>query len=226
MATGDYVVRRNASNTDTIPNAGSDLLLLWDTSVASKGSGITYNAGTFTLGETGRFLILCSDQEGTTSTTNNERINTKMTLTLGGTELLQGYCTNYIRKNGGSQEALHFSAAVIEVTSTTGNADELQVRKERIDNTTGANEEPDRIADRSGITIIKLDDNWNYGRYEGTTFTTTATDDGETVADLSTTTEQDSPFTRTGNVIDVATTNLVLAIYSLEVRRCISYRPC
>ena len=61
---------RNNANTDTIPDTGSDLLLLWDTPVANVGSGITYSAGTFTLGETGHFLVLCSDQTGTAATTN------------------------------------------------------------------------------------------------------------------------------------------------------------
>jgi hypothetical protein len=217
MAAGDYVVRRNNANTDTVPNAGSTLTLLWDTAVASVGSGITYSAGTFTLGETGRFLVLCSDQEGTTSTTNNERINTKMVLVLGGTELDEGYCTEYIRKTGGSQECIHYSAAIIEVTSTAGTADELLIRKERIDNTVGVGQESARIADRSGITIIKLDDNLNYARYRSSAITTTSATDNATVTmNLQTTLEQDSPFTRTTNTIDIATTNPVLAIYSLK----------
>ncbi len=99
MAALDYVIRRNASNTDNLPAATSDLLLLWDTAVANEGSGITYSAGTFTLGETGKFLVLCSDQYGTTDTTNNTRTNAKTTFTLAGTELIAGYSTGYIRKN-------------------------------------------------------------------------------------------------------------------------------
>ena len=214
MAAGDYVIRRNTSNTDTIPNTGSDLLALWDTAVASVGS-ISYSAGTFTLGETGKYLVLASDQAGTTDTTNNERLNWKMTLNLGGTELVEGYSTGYIRKSSGSQEFITSAAAIIDVASTTGSADELQVRLERIDNTTTSGREPDRIADRSGISILKLDDSWDYGRYTASNQATSGTDNAA-VSVLDGTTEQDATFTRTGANVDVATSDLVLAVYSLK----------
>tara|TARA_R110000824_G_scaffold3357_4_gene15874 strand:+ start:5277 stop:6665 length:1389 start_codon:yes stop_codon:yes gene_type:complete len=212
MTAGDYAVMRNASNTDSVPNAGSDLLLLWDTSVATSGSGITYSAGTFTLGETGHFLVLCSDQCGTTNTTNNERFNWKTTFTLAGTELDEGFSTGYIRKNSGSQEHVTFSAAVISVSTTTGTGDELQVRSERIDNSTTGT--CDRVADRSGITILKLDDTWDYGRYEGSAVT--ATSNNAAVSVLDATVEEDATFTRTGVNVDMATNNLVLAVYSIK----------
>lgn len=213
MAAGDYAIRRNAANTDSVPDVGSgDLLLLWDTAVASTGAGITYSAGTFTLGETGHFLVLCSDQCGTTDTTNNERFNWKTTLTLAGTELVEGYASGYIRKSSGSQEHITFSAAVINVATTTGNGDDLQVRSERIDNSTTGT--CDRVADRSGVTIIKLDDTWDYGRYTGTA-TTSGTND-VAVSVLDATVEEDATFTRTTTNVDMATNNLVLAVYSAK----------
>lgn len=126
-----------------------------------------------------------------------------------------GYSTGYIRRASGSQDFINFSAAIIEVTSTAGSADELEVYAERIDDSTAGS--VNRIPDRSGITIIKLDDDLNYARYvSSAAFTPSATDNARTTADLGTTVEQDSPFTRTGNSIDIATTNLVLAVYSLE----------
>ena len=214
MAAGDFKVMRNASNTDTVPTAGSDLLLLWDTAVSNTGTGITYSAGTFTLGETGHFLVMCSDQIGTTDITANERIGAKQTFTLGGTELIEGYSTVFIRKTSGAQEGIFSSMAIINVTTTTGNGDELQVRQERIDDSTAGS--PARIPDRSGITIVKLDDNNDFARYTGAA-TTTATSDGSSVVmDLSTTVEEDATFTRTGNAIDVASNNLVLVSYSVR----------
>jgi hypothetical protein len=216
MAAGDYVVRRNNAETTEIPDAGSDLQLTWDTSVATKGSGITYSSGTFTLGETGHFLVLCSEQWGTTDTSTNERTNVQMELTLAGSVLSPvGYSTGYVRRSGGSQEFINFSAAVVEVTTTTGNGDDLEIRVERIDNSTAGT--VNRIADRSGVTIIKLDDSWGYGRYQSSAaFTPSATDNARTTANIQTTDEQDSPFTRTTNTIDVATGNLVLAVYSFQ----------
>ncbi|MEM7209567.1 MAG: hypothetical protein AAF434_17240 [Pseudomonadota bacterium] len=215
MAAGDYLIRRNAANTDAVPNAGSDLLCLYDTAVANNGSGITYSAGTITLGETGRFLVMCSEQYGTTDTTNNQRVSAKLTLTLGGTELQEGFSSGYIRKSGGSQEFINFSAAIIDVTSTVGTADELQCRLERVDSSTAGT--VNRIADRSGFTVLKLDDSWNYGRYESSAaFTPTATANNHVASNLGTTLEEDSVFTRTGNTVALNTNNLVLAVYSLK----------
>lgn len=216
MATGDFIVRRNVSNVDAIPNAGTDLLTIWDTAVNNTGSGISYSSGTFTLGETGKFLVMCSDYIATTNTTNNERFNWKMTFNLGGTELLEGYSTQYIRKSGGNLGAIAYSAGIIDVTSTTGTADELQVRLERIDDSTAGT--ANRVAaDRSGITIIKLDDDSNYGMYRSSAATTASSVDNTAVTmDIGTTDQEDSPFTRTSNTVDIGTNNLVLALYSLS----------
>lgn len=212
MAAGDFFIKGNTGHTSEIPDAGSDLLLLWDTDIDSEGSGISYSAGVFTLGETGRFLVLVSEYYGTTDTTGNERINAMLSFYLDGTQLKEGRSTGYIRKTGGAQEFINFSAAIIEVTSTTGTADELETRIERIDNSTAGT--VDRIASRSKVCILKLDDAWGYGRYESSAaFTPSATDDTRNTADIGSTVEQDSPFTRTGNVVDIATNNLVLAIY-------------
>ncbi len=218
MAVGDYVIRGNASNTDVIPATGSDLLLDWPTAIANVGSGITHSSGTFTLGETGHFLVMCSDHSHSVDNTNNERINYKMTLTLDATELVEGYSTAYLRKNNTALlDYITFSAAIIEVTTTTGTGDELEVRCERIDDVvlTG----PVRVVDdRSGITIIKLDDTWGYGRYQSSSVTaTSATDNTRTVMNIQTQDEQDSPFTRSTNDVDIATGNLVLAIYSVKM---------
>ena len=122
---------------------------------------------------------------GTTDTTD-ARINYKTTLTLGSTELKSGYSTAFIRKQNGSQEHITQTSAIISVTSTTGTADELQVRSERIDFTTPSSPVA-RIADRSGITIIKLDDTNNFARYESSAFfATSATDNTRTVANIQT----------------------------------------
>jgi len=212
---GDYVVRRNSANTDTLPNTGSgDLLLLWDAAVANVGSGITYSSGTFTLGETGLFLVMASDRAGTSTTGN--RMMWKMTLNLAGSELKEGYSTGWIRATGGHQDAISYSAAIINVTGTAGNLDDLQVRSERADLTTPANPVA-RIPDRSGITIIKLDDAANYARYESSAFfTDSTTDDARVLANIRTNLEQESPFTRTTDTVDIATNNMVLAVYTMQ----------
>ena len=217
MATGDYIIRGNASNTDVIPATGSDLLLEWPTAIANVGSGITHSAGVITLGETGHFLVMCSDHANSVDNTNNERIAYKQTLTLAGVELVEGYSHAYIRKNDVDLlDYITFSAAIINVTTTTGNGDELEVRCARNDDVilTG----PVRVVDdRVGITIIKLDDTLGYGRYQSSAVTaTSATDNVRTVMNIQTQDEQDSPFTRSTNNVDIATGNLVLAVYSIK----------
>jgi len=71
MANLDYMVRRNASDTSTLPTTGSTLDHDWDTQVAVSGTAVTYSAGTFTLVDTGNYLVTYSDHFGTTSTTTN-----------------------------------------------------------------------------------------------------------------------------------------------------------
>ncbi len=217
MAAGDYVIRGNASNTDEIPGVGSDLLLDWPTAIANVGSGITHSSGTFSLGETGHFLVMCSDHSHSVDNTNNERIAYKMTLTLDATELVEGYSTAYIRKNDTALlDYLTFSAAIINVVSTTGTGDELEVRCERVDDVTITG--PVRVVDdRVGITIIKLDDSWGYGRYQSSSArASSTTDNARVVMNIQTQDEQDSPFTRSTDTIDIATGNLVLAVYSVK----------
>jgi len=208
----DFVVRRNNANTDTYPDAASDLVLLWDTAVDSTGSGIVYSAGTFTLGETGHFLVMVSDRASSTQT---NRIGGKITLNLGGTELRPGYSTFWRRGADGHNSSIAMSVAIIDVTSTAGSADDLIIRAERSDNQSPT-PTYDRVATESGISIIKLDDTHNYARYEGSAFNGSTTDNVRIVADLDTTLEEDSPFSRTGNVIDIATTNTVLAIITMQ----------
>ncbi len=217
MAAGDYLVRRNNANTDEVPDAGSDLLCLWDTLVASNGSGITYSAGKFSLGEVGKFLVMASDQIGTASTTNNERKSSKFFYRLAGSELAVGQGSAFIRQSGGSQEFIPQAIGVVDVASTVGSDDELEVVHERLDDSTTG--QPDRVADRSGVSILKLDDSWPYAHYRSDgPFTPSATDDTRNQADLGDTVEEDGTvFEITGNIVKVTTSQPVVVIYTFRV---------
>jgi hypothetical protein len=169
MAVGDHLIRRNASNTDQIPDSGSTLDLLWDTEVSERGSLITYSAGEFTLTEAGKYLITYSDQVGTTSTTSTEPLNPKCSLyhkASGGSFSETLYATSYgfIAKTSGSQECILNSCTVIDAAAN----DVIKIVATREDDTTSSGERPDRIADRSGIQIVRLDDSWKYGIYDKT----------------------------------------------------------
>ncbi len=217
MAAGDYIVRRNNANTDEVPNTGTSLVCLWDTSVGSKGS-MSYLDGVFTLGETGRYLVFYSDQYVTASTTNNERLCVVTRLRLGGSFLDEGRSSGFIRKASGSQEYINSGAAIIEVTSISGTDDELEIVHDRVDDVTTASQRPDRTPDRSGVTILKLDDSWNYGRYITTGNKSPSTTDFASI-DLSfdSNVQEDSPFTRTGADIDIASGNICLVAWSLNI---------
>ena len=215
MAAGDFVTRRNASNTDTIPNSGTRDCL-WDTAVASKGSSITYDGltGEFEL-EAGKYLVIYSDQYGTTDTTNNHRLNVRSQLVLDGGLLLEGRTSGYIRKSSGSQEYINSAAAIIDVAAE---GDKLLLRHTRVDDSTIG--PPDRIAARSGIMILKLDDAWNYcRRYTTSTRSPSLSDDGAVTLDFDGNTETDAgAFAYTaGGTITLNTNNLVLCCYSVPI---------
>lgn len=216
MPAGDYVVRRNNADTSVIADAGTPNTLLWDTAVATVGSGITYSSGTFTLAEAGAYLVLCSDCLENTQTTSDERLNWKTYLELEGSELVEGYSTGYISKASGQQSFITFSAAVINA----GAADELKIITLRIDDTTASIERPARKAgETSGITILKLDDDASIGRYESSDlFATHADDNSGVYADISTAVAQEHPFSlKASNNVRCYGTNLVLAVYSIKI---------
>jgi len=218
MAAGDFVVRRNASNTDALPDTdGGTLDCVWDTAVANEGSGITHSSGTFTLGETGRFLVAASDQWGTTDTTANERTTSVLQAVLAGTLLVEGADSEYLRRSGGSQEGICSLLCYVNVATTTGNGDELIVRHTRRDNSAAGT--VNRIADRSGVSIVKLDDSWNFAHYRSSAaYTPSASDHTRNQADIGSTVEQDgSVFSRSGNVVTVTTDQPVLVMWTHQL---------
>lgn len=216
MAVGDYVVRRNNAVTTAIPDAGSTLKCDYDTAVANVGSGIVMTAnGTFSLGETGHFLVMVSEHILSGDTVQNARNGGDVHFVLDATKIEIGRCGWYIRNNGFTDNYITSGAGIINVASTTDTGDELEIHIERIDNLTTA--DPTRVAnDRSIITIIKLDDTEDFGMYEssGTTSSST-TDDVRTVINLVTVAE-DATFTRETNTVDIATNERVLYCYSVS----------
>jgi len=216
MAAGDFIVRRNVSDTTTMGESRNSATTLdFDTPVDNEGSGITESAGVHTLGETGRFLVMASALFHTDDTTNNERKNWDMNIYLAGALLREGMDTGYIRKSGGQQDYITQVMAYVNVATTTGNGDELEIRHVTMDDVTVGT--LDRVAnDRSGISIIKLDDTWNYAHYRSSAaYTPSATNFVRNQADLGTTVEEDGTvFNRTGNVVTVHTPNPILVMWT------------
>lgn len=217
MADFDYVVYSNSANTDTVPDFPDELRLQYDNEVDSVGSSIVYGeAGPdffFTLEDGGHYLVIASEFL-TAPGTGGSRLNSYMSFWINSSsELVEGWSTQYIRKSGGTEEAIHFSCAIVDVDPD----DELQVRIYREDDGGGGND-PDRTpGDRSGIAVIKLPDDWDYARYEhDSEQSSSGSDNTRVTANIQDTQEEDSVFSRSGNTVTINTDNAVLACFSIN----------
>jgi len=208
------MVRRNASDTSTLPTTGSTLDHDWDTQVAVSGTAVTYSAGTFTLVDTGNYLVTYSDHFGTTSTTNNERINWMTYLRLNGANIVPGQSSGYIRKSGGSQEYIVSGFAIINVSTSSQS---LLIRSDRRDNSTTGS--PTRQAgDRSGISILKLDDGDAFGRYSTSSNKAVVTGNGSEASIVwDTNDEQDTGFSRSTDSITITSAGRYFISYSVPL---------
>ena len=214
MAIGSFLTRRNTTGTETIANDfATPVTATYNSWVDSNalGGGITYSSGTFTVGSAGKYLIGYSEQVGTTDTTNNDRNQVLTWIQVNGVDApYYGWDVGFIRKSGGSQECINSGVAILELALD----DTFEIVIQRSDDATGGTTA--RIADRSGMYAVSLDTALGYGRYRGTLTPPTSTDNGSVTLDLTTTDEEDSPFTRSGDLVDIATTNPVLYAYSVR----------
>ena len=207
---GDYLIRRNASDSTTlVPNTGSNLDALWDTQEALKGSSISYAAGTFTLAS-GIYLVMYSEQFATLSTTNNERLGIHGQLVIGGSPVEEGHAHGYIRKAGGSQEAAVHGGAIVRIAS---DGTSLVTRFYRDDNTTAGGQEPNRVADTGGVIILALDDTHAYARYVTTAGKNLLDAWGDVVWDSND--EEDPGFSRSAASVTIADAGRYVVAYSL-----------
>jgi len=209
MAIGDFLVRTNSADTAVLPNTGTNLDTLWDTTEKSYGSSITYGAGTFTL-PTGMYLIMYSDEFYTSDSTNNERITATGEVVVNDVAT-GGYSGDYIRKASGQQSMILSGAMFHEVT---GASDDIKIRFYRTDNsTTGAVK---RVTGTGGVQIINLDNTHKFATYQTTADESTS---GSTVRtlNLSSNLRQDTGFNRSGSTVTVSTAGRYLVTYSMKV---------
>ena len=212
MAIGDFLTLRNTTDTTAIANNfATPVTAVYNSTVGSSGTGITYSSGTFTVSAAGKYLIGYSEQVGTTDTTNNDRNQILTWIQINGTDTpWYGWDVGFIRKAGGSQECINSGVAIVELAAS----DTFQIKIQRSDVATGGTTA--RIANRTGMYVVALDPNLKYGRYRGTLTPPSSTDGGSVTLDLTTTDEEDAVFTRTGDFVDIGTTNPVLYAYSVR----------
>ncbi len=209
---GDYMVRRNTAETDTIPDEGTDLDAGWDTQVSVEGSSITYSGGTFTLAS-GKYFISYGENFNVSSL--DARVEMQCRLVVAGSEVLEG-CGQQYAEQSTMNEAAVSGGCILDVASDSTT---LITRFFRTDDSTiSAGNRPARLPDWSGITILALDENWNYGRYS---FGSAATlPSGTTYTDMiwDTTDEEEGPFSRSGADITIATAGRYLCCISAPIR--------
>ena len=159
-STGDFAIFREAGGTQTIPGNGTPYDVEWDTTVKSN-SNITLqgNSSDIDLADGGKYLVVYNVwAEQGTSTAGTNRRSVETYLTLNGTELAYGRANGYLRDSEGDLNGYPAGAAIIDATA----GHDLQVHIARTDsNSTAGTNIP---SNTNGVSIVKLDDSWNYLR--------------------------------------------------------------
>jgi len=158
-ATPIYTVYRDAGwweNITTVAQA-----LSWDT-VISEDTEIQADVANtrFDLSVWGYYLVMYSVPVRSTGGANRSEITTWLQLN-GVTNSEYGYATSYIRRAGNDFEWYNEWSAIIEAAPW----DDLTVMIQQTDSHDATME---RTPNRSGITILKLDDDWDYARLRPT----------------------------------------------------------
>ncbi len=182
--------------------------LSWDTEVLEHAEiPIDGTNTSFDLSAGGHYLVMYSVP--VRSTWGNNRTEVQSWLRVwGSTDVPYSYSSSYVRRTNDDFEGYNEGAAVIDVVA----GDDLELRIQRTDTNNSASVE--RTPNRSGINILKLDDEWDYARMRPSVtqdITTTWTD-----VDLWTTDELDAPaYTASWSDITLTGTGKYLVTYSV-----------
>ncbi|RKZ93988.1 MAG: hypothetical protein DRQ40_06750, partial [Gammaproteobacteria bacterium] len=188
----------------------------WDTAVASNGSSISYSAPTSTLAA-GKYLVMYSERFDTTDITNNQRVEIQSRLLIDGLATTTGAGQTYVRKEDGSagdwqRAAIVGGSAIINISNDDT---ELATRFYRTDSSSDGGGTTDRTPGWGGMTILRLDDSWNYARYNVSGETATVDTFNEVVWDQ--TAEEDTGFSRTGANITITNAGRYLVTYTIPI---------
>lgn len=208
----EYLIMRNDTETDILPNVGSVLNSTWDTEVSTLGTSITYSAGEFQL-DIGKYLVMYSERWDTADTTNNTRVEIQGRVFFNNATSSVGAAQCFIRKSSGQQECIVAGAGIFDVTSDNTPLEILFYGTQ--DHNTGL---PSRVPDWGGVQIIKLPNDLNYARYSRDT--TVAANTSQSVwADVTweSNDEEDAGFSRSGADITITNAGRYLYAYSMPI---------
>lgn len=158
-ADGDFVTFRESTGDETIAQSPSISDMGWDTTVSNTSGTYTLQANTYDirLGDTGHYLVLYSLPTYDPAGSNSERTDSIAWLELAGTDLAYGFSQGYIRRQTNNFEGYNAGAAIIDATAAQFLSVEMQRRDTNTDSVS-------RRPSKSGISILKLVDTWDYLR--------------------------------------------------------------
>lgn len=195
-APGDYAIYKDITGADAIATTATNLT--WDDEVTVSGSFSITGSLDIDLEEGGHYLVLYSVPTESSGGSNRSEMQSWIRNQTAGIDLQYGRGQGYIRRADNNNEGYSQGAAIIDVSA----GDDIRIQMQRTDSNSATVQ---RRANKSGISILKLDDNWDYIR---TRPTSNQTFTSNTFIDLTLASDDEidtGTFSRSGATITLAT---------------------
>lgn len=205
---GAFAVYREATAGDTITTSVTNLD--WDTTV-TEGSGFSKSGADITLTDAGHYFVTYTiGYQGPTG--GGSRLGEiQARIDVNGTDLPVGRSTCSTDNRDSADQCWLSGAAFIE---TSGASQTVRIETYRTDSDGGG---VTRLANESGISILRVADTWDFGRYQEAGGGQTITSGTYASVNLDTNDEQDSTFIRAGDNIDLGSTGHYLVTYNVHM---------
>lgn len=200
-----YTVYRDTTWLESITSTTQPLS--WDTEISENG-GIPADGThtSFNLSDGWHYLLMYSVPVRSSAWTNRSEVQSWIQINWS-TDSEYGYSSSYIRRTNNDFEWYNESAAVLDVSA----GDDISINIQKTDSNSATVE---RTPGRSGINILKLDDDWEYARLRPSVsqaITTSWTD-----VDLGTVDELDaSGFSVSWNDVTLSSVGKYLVTYNV-----------
>ncbi|HIA92232.1 TPA: hypothetical protein EYO12_03940 [Candidatus Saccharibacteria bacterium] len=208
-ALADIAIYREATGADVIGTTVTNID--WDTTT-TQGAPYSLQANTIDidLADAGHYFVTYTLPTQTSSGSNRSEIQSWLRLN-DSTDLAYGRGQGYIRRSGGADEGYNHGAAIIDVSA----GDDIRLQAQRTDDNSATVE---RRANKSGINLVKLDDDWDYLRSRPTSDQTIGSTTSFETVTLATDDEIDSAsFSRSGGTITIAEAGHYLVTFNIGV---------
>ncbi len=208
-AKGNFAIYRENTGLDAINTTVTNID--WDTTV-TEGSPFTLqgNNTDINLADAGHYLVLYSVPTQTSGGSNRSEMQSWLRIN-NTIDLAYGRGQGYIRRDNGTDEGYNHGGAIIEVSAD----DDVRVQMQRTDSNSATVQ---RRAAKSGISLLKLDDSWDYLRSRPSSNQTFGADTNFTTLTLGTDDELDTgSFSRNGGDITLKQVGHYLVTFNMGV---------